>query len=37
MSKLMSKIKPVGKPKVILKENFAENYKKNIPENQNYT
>ena len=23
----MSKIKPVGKPKVILKENFAENYK----------
>ena len=27
MSKIMSKIKPVGKPKVILKENFAENYK----------
>ena len=27
MSKIMSKIKPLDKPKVILKENFAENYK----------
>ena len=28
MSKIMSKIKPAGKPKVILNENFAENYTK---------
>ena len=29
MSKIMSKIKPAGKPKVILNENFADfNYKR---------